>query len=69
MSKITLLKRRLCVHCLHPLYMRRGGQEYTRCQGCWRWLHRDTTSHVRVFGSCYQAHGAQCLSQEDPTHA
>ena len=58
---VGLIRR--CAHCHMPLHMRRGGQEYTRCPGCNRWLHRDTKRHVRVFGSCYQSHGAQCLSR------
>jgi hypothetical protein len=49
-----------CHYCHLPLFMRRGAQEYTRCVACDVWLHRDTKSHVRVFGSCYQAHGKVC---------
>jgi hypothetical protein len=49
-----------CHHCHFPLSMRRGGQEYMRCVGCDIWLHRDTRHHVRVCGSCYQAHAKVC---------
>ena len=54
---------RICWHCERPMPVRRGGQEYTSCLVCGTWLHRDTKRHVRVFGSCLQAHSKECLGR------